>query len=106
MTRTMREALWDTRLRRLLYRGVAGVIVFLALVLVGLLAAASANTEFFDRYFTLLFKVNLIVGVLLILTVGALGATLWLRYRRGKFGTRLMTKLAVFFGVVGVLPGV
>lgn len=31
---------------------------------------------------------------------GAAGAA------RRKFGTRLMTKLAVFFGVVGVLPGV
>jgi len=97
---------WDSRFRRMLYRVVVGIIVFLAIVLVGLLAGASANTEFFDRYFTLLFKVNLVVGVLLVLTVGALALTLGLRYRRGKFGTRLMTKLAVFFGVVGVLPGV
>lgn len=100
------SSLWDSRFRRVLYRVVAGIIVFLALVLVGLLAGASANTEFFDRYFTLLFKINLVVGALLVMTVGALALTLWLRYRRGKFGTRLMTKLAVFFGVVGVLPGV
>ncbi|MFJ5381464.1 sensor histidine kinase [Cupriavidus sp. CER94] len=97
---------WDSRFRRVLYRVVVGIIVFLALVLVGLLAGASANTEFFDRYFTLLFKINLVVGALLVLTVGALAFTLWVRYRRGKFGTRLMSKLAVFFGVVGVLPGV
>ena len=97
---------WDSRFRRLLYRVVVGIIVFLALVLVGLLAGASANTEFFDRYFTLLFKINLVVGALLVLTVGALALTLWLRYRRGKFGTRLMSKLAVFFGVVGAFPGV
>jgi len=96
---------WDSRFRRVLYRVVVGIIVFLALVLVGLLAGASANTEFFDRYFTLLFKINLVVGALLVLTVGALALTLWMRYRRGKFGTRLMSKLAVFFGVVGVLPG-
>ncbi len=102
----MNNSLWDSRFRRVLYRVVAGIIVFLALVLVGLLAGASANTEFFDRYFTLLFKVNLVIGALLVLIVGALALTLWLRYRRGKFGTRLMTKLAVFFGVVGVLPGV
>ncbi len=102
----MNGAIWDSRFRRVLYRVVVGIIVFLALVLVGLLAGASANTEFFDRYFTLLFKVNLVVGALLVLTVGALAMTLWVRYRRGKFGTRLMTKLAVFFGVVGVLPGV
>ncbi|MDR3379262.1 sensor histidine kinase [Cupriavidus basilensis] len=99
-------SLWDSRFRRVLYRVVAGIIVFLALVLVALLAGASANTEFFDRYFTLLFKINLVIGILLVLIIGALALTLWLRYRRGKFGTRLMTKLAVFFGVVGVLPGV
>ncbi|MCZ7010021.1 PAS domain-containing sensor histidine kinase, partial [Salmonella enterica] len=38
--------------------------------------------------------------------IGALAVALWVRYRRGKFGTRLMTKLALFFGIVGVLPGV
>ncbi|MBY4946488.1 PAS domain-containing sensor histidine kinase [Cupriavidus respiraculi] len=96
----------DGRLRRVVSRVLVGIIVFLALVLVGLLAGASANTEFFDRYFTLLYKVNLVIGVLLVLIIGALAITLWVRYRRGKFGARLMTKLAVFFGVVGVLPGV
>ncbi|KAA6124503.1 PAS domain-containing sensor histidine kinase [Cupriavidus cauae] len=96
----------DSRLRRVLSRVVAGTIVFLALVLVMLLAAASANTEFFDRYFTLLYKINLVIGVLMVLIIGALAVALWVRYRRGKFGTRLMTKLALFFGIVGVLPGV
>ncbi|MCD9122171.1 PAS domain-containing sensor histidine kinase [Cupriavidus sp. UGS-1] len=96
----------DSRLRRVLSRVVAGTIVFLALVLVVLLAAASANTEFFDRYFTLLYKINLVIGVLMVLIIGALAVALWVRYRRGKFGTRLMTKLALFFGIVGVLPGV
>lgn len=53
------NSLWDSKFRRVLYRIVAAVIVFLALVLVGLLIGASGNTEFFDRYFTLLFKINL-----------------------------------------------
>jgi nitrogen fixation/metabolism regulation signal transduction histidine kinase len=98
--------IFDRSYKRLLYQVVAGTIVFLAIVLVGLLAAASANTEFFDRYFTLLYKVNLVIGVLLVVIIGGLMLALALRARRGKFGTRLMTKLAVFFGVVGVLPGV
>jgi len=100
------NGLWDSRFRRVLYRIVASLIVFLAVVLVGLLISASANTEFFDRYFTLLFKINLVIGVLLVAIIGALALMLWIRYRRGKFGARLMSKLAVFFGVVGVLPGV
>ena len=95
--------IFDRSYKRLLYQVVAGTIVFLAIVLVGLLAAASANTEFFDRYFTLLYKVNLVIGVLLVVIIGGLMLALALRARRGKFGTRLMTKLAVFFGVVGVL---
>jgi len=41
-----------------------------------------------------------------VVIIGGLMLALALRARRGKFGTRLMTKLAVFFGVVGVLPGV
>ncbi len=98
--------IFDRSYKRLLYQVVAGTIVFLAIVLVGLLAAASANTEFFDRYFTLLYKVNLVIGALLVVIIGGLMLALALRARRGKFGTRLMTKLAVFFGVVGVLPGV
>ncbi|WP_296226735.1 sensor histidine kinase [Ralstonia sp. UBA689] len=98
--------IFDRSYKRLLYQVVAGTIVFLAIVLVGLLAAASANTEFFDRYFTLLYKVNLVIGVMLVVIIGGLMLALALRARRGKFGTRLMTKLAVFFGVVGVLPGV
>jgi len=98
--------IFDRSYKRLLYQVVAGTIVFLAIVLVGLLAAASANTEFFDRYFALLYKVNLVIGVLLVVIIGGLMLALALRARRGKFGTRLMTKLAVFFGVVGVLPGV
>ena len=85
------NSLWDSKFRRVLYRIVAAVIVFLALVLVGLLIGASGNTEFFDRYFTLLFKINLVIGVLLVAIIGALALTLWIRYRRGKFGTRLMT---------------
>lgn len=97
--------IFDRSYKRLLYQVVAGTIVFLAIVLVGLLAAASANTEFFDRYFALLYKVNLVIGVLLVVIIGGLMLALALRARRGKFGTRLMTKLAVFFGVVGVLPG-
>lgn len=92
-------------IKRYLYPALTACIVFLAVVLLLLLATASANTEFFDRYFTLLYKVNLVVGVLLLAMVGAMVVTMLLRRRRRKFGARLMTKLAFFFAVVGVLPG-
>lgn len=84
----------------------AGAIVFPATALVGLLAAISANIEFFDWYFTLLYKVGLVIEMLLVVIIGGLMLALTLHARRGKFGTRLITKLAVFFGVAGALPGV
>ena len=42
-----------------------GMIVFLALILLVLLAVASANTTFFDQYFAWLFAANVLIGVLL-----------------------------------------
>src|SRR5260363_112869 len=36
---------------------------------------------------------------------GGLAAALIVRLRQGRFGTRLLAKLAVFFTLVGVLPG-
>ncbi|MCS6765520.1 MAG: HAMP domain-containing protein, partial [Candidatus Protistobacter heckmanni] len=93
-----------SRVGRVVFPVLAAGVVVIALLL-GLLAAASANTEFFDKYYSLLYQVNLVIGVLLVLIVGALTVTLVLRLARGRFGMRLMAKLGFFFAVVGVLPG-
>ncbi|MGH8777544.1 ATP-binding protein [Paraburkholderia sp.] len=76
-----------------------------ALLLLVLLAAASANTEFFDRYYGWLYAANIVVALIFMLIVAVLVSIIVLRLRRGKFGTRLLAKLAFFFALVGVVPG-
>ncbi|MEM5327305.1 PAS domain-containing sensor histidine kinase [Paraburkholderia sp. JHI2823] len=80
-------------------------VAFTATLLLVLLAAASANTEFFDRYYGWLYAANIVVALIFLLVVTALVIVIAVRLRRGKFGTRLLAKLAFFFALVGVVPG-
>ena len=45
------------------------------------------------------------VGGVLVVVIAVALVKLVLRQRRGKFGTRLLTKLAGIFALVGLLPG-
>ncbi|TKC83601.1 PAS domain-containing sensor histidine kinase [Trinickia terrae] len=93
--------------------GAKGVVVRLlvstvavtAILLLVLLAAASANTEFFDRYYSWLYAANIVVALIFLLVVVTLVVMIVARLRKGKFGTRLLAKLAIFFALVGVVPG-
>nr|WP_241023683.1 PAS domain-containing sensor histidine kinase [Burkholderia sp. Ac-20365] len=76
-----------------------------AVLLLVLLAAASANTEFFDRYYGWLYAANVAVALIFMLIVAVLVVIIVTRLRKGKFGTRLLAKLAFFFALVGVVPG-
>ncbi|CAG9273094.1 sensor histidine kinase [Paraburkholderia unamae] len=80
-------------------------VAFTATLLLVLLAAASANTEFFDRYYGWLYAANIVVALIFMSVVTALVIVIVVRLRRGKFGTRLLAKLAFFFALVGVVPG-
>jgi len=80
-------------------------VALTAILLLVMLALASANTEFFDRYYQWLYSANLAVAVVLILIVIGLLAIIITRVRQGKFGTRLLAKLAFIFALVGVVPG-
>jgi len=80
-------------------------VAFTAALLLVLLAAASANTEFFDRYYGWLYAANIAVAVIFLTVVVAVIIVILMRLRRGKFGTRLLAKLAFFFALVGVVPG-
>jgi nitrogen fixation/metabolism regulation signal transduction histidine kinase len=74
-------------------------------VLLLLLATASDNSGFFDRYYSWLFGLNAAVAAaLLIFVVVALGR-LYARYKSGKFGSRLMARLVLLFAGIGILPG-
>ncbi len=82
-----------------------GLIGVFALLLLALLAIASSNTEFFERYFIWLYAANFIIGICLTLVILILVVVIAVRWYRGKFGTRLIAKLAMIFALVGAVPG-
>lgn len=82
-----------------------GTVVLLALILLVLLATASANTSFFEEYFAMLFAANIFIGILFFAVIVGLIISITMRWRKGYFGARLIAKLAMFFALVGVLPG-
>jgi nitrogen fixation/metabolism regulation signal transduction histidine kinase len=74
-------------------------------ILLFLLASASDNSGFFDRYYSWLLGLNAAVAAMLVVFVVVALWRLVSRYRAGKFGSRLMTRLVLLFGAVGILPG-
>jgi nitrogen fixation/metabolism regulation signal transduction histidine kinase len=76
-----------------------------ALVLAFVLSLTSPTEGFYERNFIWLFWLNVAIGGVLLLVIGVALVQLVLRQRRGKFGTRLLTKLAGIFALVGLLPG-
>jgi len=75
-------------------------------VLLFLLAAASDNTRLFGEYYSWILGANISVGTALFLIVAFLLLRLYSRYRRGRFGSRLMTRLVMMFALMGILPGI
>ena len=83
-------------------------LVFMAglgLVLMFLLTLATRNRAFYEQNFAWLALVNVAVAVLLALIILWLATRLYMRFRLGRFGSRLLLKLAAIIGLVGVLPG-
>lgn len=74
-------------------------------ILLFLLASASENTDFFDKNYSWLVGVNILVAAALLILVVWMLIRLYKRYKRGKFGSKLMTKLVVLFALMGILPG-
>ena len=74
-------------------------------ILLFLLASASENSEFFDRNYSWLVGVNILVAAALLVLVVWMLIRLYNRYRRGKFGSKLMTRLVLLFALMGILPG-
>jgi nitrogen fixation/metabolism regulation signal transduction histidine kinase len=84
--------------------GIAGLLAG-ALILIFLLVQATNNRLLYERYYARLFTVNVVVAAVLALVIVWGVYRLISRLRRGKFGSRLLIKLAAIFGLVGVLPG-
>jgi len=76
-----------------------------ALLLLMMLSIASSNTKFFDSYFIWLYAANVVIGICLALVILTLVVVIAVRWYQGRFGTRLIAKLAMIFALVGVVPG-
>ena len=76
-----------------------------ALVLAFVVSFSAQGGGFYERHFVWLFWVNVAVAVLLTVVIGVVALRLAVRVQRGKFGSRLLIKLAGIFALVGLLPG-
>ena len=83
----------------------AGTVLALSLVLLFLLTQATGNRELYERNYARLLVLNIAVAALLLLVIGWIVLRLYLRVRQGRFGSRLLVKLAAIFALVGLLPG-
>jgi len=81
------------------------VIVAIGIVLLFLLAQATNNRELYERNYGRLFVLNMVVASLLLAVIVWVVVRLASRLRRGKFGSRLLVKLAAIFALVGFMPG-
>lgn len=81
------------------------ILVSMALVLLFLLTQATQRWEAYEQNFGLLFGLNMVFAALLLAVIAWFGLRLFYRLRQGKFGSRLLVKLASIFALVGILPG-
>ena len=82
------------------------VMVAVGLVLLFLLTQATTNREMYERNYTRLFAINVVVAALLLAVIFWITFRLIQRLRQGKFGSRLLVKLAAIFALAGFAPGV
>ncbi len=76
-----------------------------ALVIAFVLSFSSTGSGSYEREFVWLFWVNVAVASLLTLVLASAAWRLVSRLRKGRFGSRLLLRLAGIFALVGVLPG-
>jgi len=94
-----------SRARRWTLSVVAALVTAIGLVLMFLLAQATNNRALYERNYARLFGINVVVALMLALVLGWVAFRLIKRLRQGKFGSRLLIKLAAIFALVGVVPG-
>ncbi len=83
----------------------AAVVVAIGIVLLFLLAQATNNRELYEQNYGRLFVINMVVAGVLLAVILWVGWRLASRLKRGKFGSRLLVKLAAIFALVGFVPG-
>ena len=83
----------------------ATAMVAIGVVLIFLLTQATSNQALYERNYQRLFVLNIAVAAGLFLVIVWITWRLFSRLRRGKFGSRLLVKLAAVFALVGIAPG-
>jgi nitrogen fixation/metabolism regulation signal transduction histidine kinase len=84
---------------------VLAIVVAIGLVLLFLLTQATDNRQMYERNYARLFTLNVVVAVALLGVIGWVAWRLLLRLRQGRFGSRLLVKLAAVFALAGFAPG-
>jgi len=82
-----------------------GVMAAIGLVLLFLLTLATNNRVLYERNYSWLLGVNVLVALVLLAVLAWGAVRLGVRLRRGRFGSHLLIKLAAIFALVGVVPG-
>lgn len=77
-----------------------------AALVIAFMLSLTGERDLFERNFVWLFWVNAAVAMALLLVIVIVAVRLVVRVRSGKFGSRLLVKLAGIFALVGVVPGV
>jgi len=77
----------------------------LALVLLFMLTTATDNRALYETNYTRLLVLNVAVAVFLASVIVWAVVRLVLRFRRKKFGSQLLAKIAAIFALVGFVPG-
>jgi nitrogen fixation/metabolism regulation signal transduction histidine kinase len=103
---SLRFPLRSTRAFRWAVGVAIAVIVAIGIVLMFLLTLATNNRELYERNYGRLLVLNIVVAGVLLVALVWMAVRLFSRLRQGKFGSRLLVKLAAIFALVGVLPGV
>lgn len=81
------------------------IVVALSLVLLFLLTQATGKHELYERHYTRLFALNVVVAIILFSAIAWVAARLLRYLRERRFGSRLLLKLAMVFALAGFVPG-
>ena len=90
--------------RRLVTLGSAAMLL-IGIALLYMLMQATNNQALYEQDYAQLFVLNMVVAAVLFAAIGWIGLRLYQRWRAGRFGTRLLAKLAAIFVLVGLVPG-
>lgn len=100
-----RFSLQDSRTLRWTVAIGSVAMVLVGLVLLFLLTQATNNRELYERNYARLFVLNVVVAASLLVAIVWISFRLLLRLRQGRFGSRLLVKLAAIFALAGFAPG-